>query len=87
MKKEDYAYAQRIQERLGELKVMQDKLRNAWKEIQQTKGKSESENLADLIEKLMQDHGGELVVDAFYNHFMLKFREWEQELQTQFDEI
>ena len=87
MKIEDYAYAHRIMERMAQLKDMKIRLREAWDKVREKKTSDASAQLAELIHDLIQDHEGELVVDAFYSEFMQKIAYWEKDLEKEFDAL
>lgn len=87
MKIEDYAYAHRIRERMAQLNDMKIRLREAWDKVREKKTSDASVQLAELIHDLIQDYEGELVVDAFYSHFMLKFDDWKKDLEKEFDAL
>ena len=87
MKIEDYVYAHTIRERMAQLNDMKIRLREAWDKVRENKTSDASAQLAELIHDLIQDYEGELVVDAFYTHFMMKFADWEKDLEKEFDAL
>ena len=87
MKIQDYEYAHSIRERMAQLNDMKIRLREAWDKVREKKTSDASAQLAELIHDLIQDHEGELVVEAFYTHFMLKFNDWEKDLEKEFDAL
>jgi hypothetical protein len=87
MKLEDYNQAKDIRDRMDEFDKMSAALQTAANDVIKLHNKSDAEELAALIMKLVETKEGERVLESIVGTFAMRFHEAKRELQKMFDEL
>lgn len=87
MKLEDYNQAKDIRDRMDEFDKMSAALQTAANDVIKLHNKSDAEDLAALIMKLVETKEGERVLESIVGTFAMRFHEAKRELQKMFDEL
>jgi hypothetical protein len=87
MKLEDYNQAKDIRDRMDEFDKMSAALQTAANDVIKLHNKSDAEELAALIMKLVETKEGERVLESIVGTFAMRFHDAKRELQKMFDEL
>ena len=87
MKLEDYDQAKAIRDRMEEFDKMSSALQTAANDVIKLHNKSDAEDLAALIMKLVESEEGERVLESIVTSFTMRLHDEKIKLQKMFDEL
>lgn len=87
MKLEDYNQAKAIRDRMEEFDKMSAALQTAANDVIKLHNKSDAEDLAALIMKLVETEEGERVLESIVTSFTMRLHDEKIKLQKMFDEL
>ena len=87
MKREDFDRAQRLLARLDEYEKMDVALRMVAQKVKKEHRKSDADELAALIMKLVETKEGVTLLDYIISTFVLKFDDMKRKIRKEFEEL
>lgn len=87
MKLEDYNQAKVIRDRMEEFDKMSAALQTAANDVIKLHNKSDAEDLAALIMKLVETEEGERVLESIVTSFTMRLHDEKIKFQKMFDEL